>query len=186
MLFQTFPVLETNRLRLIELSYEHIDDLFLMRNDSSMHKFTDTKPDLTYEDTHTYINKMIKGVNQNKWIIWAIEHKVSKKIIGTISIWNIVDNCAELGYGIIPDYQGYGYMQEALLVVLKFGFDNLGLTSLDAYTEVTNLRSINLLEKCKFKTIKEVIDKGYITNRDYQMICYRIQNIAIEMEKIYA
>jgi len=176
MLFQPFPVLETNHLRFIELSYEHIDDLFLMRNDTSMHEFTDTLPDLTLDDTRLYIDKMINGVNQSKWIIWAIEHKVSKKIIGTISVWNIVDNCAELGYGIIPNHQGYGYMQEALLVVLKYSFNNLGLTSLDAYTEVTNLRSKNLLEKCKFEYMNEVMDKGYNNNRDYKMMCYRKEN----------
>lgn len=176
MLFQPFPVLETKHLNLIELSDEHTDDFFIMRNDIRMHEFTDTKPDVSIDDTHRYIDKMIHGVNQNKWLIWAIEHKNVKKIIGTISIWNINDNCAELGYGIHPDYQGYGYMQEALLEVVHFGLNNLGLKALDAYTEVSNLRSKSLLEKCKFEYMNEVIDKGYNNNRDYKMMGYRIQN----------
>jgi ribosomal-protein-alanine N-acetyltransferase len=32
---------------------------------------------------------MNKGVDYNKWIIWAVEHEVSKKVIGSICIWNI-------------------------------------------------------------------------------------------------
>jgi len=173
---QPFPTLETSHLRLIELSYEHLDDLFLMRHNIKMHEYTDTKPDETIEETRNYIQRMIMGVEENKWIIWAIEHKLAKKVIGTISIWNIIDNCAELGYGIIPDYQGYGYMKEALLVVVKFGLNNLGLLYLDAYTEVNNSRSIMLLRKNGFKYITNTIDKGYINNRDYHMMCYRIQS----------
>jgi len=39
-----------------------------------------------------------------------MEHKQSKKIIGSISIWNtnMEQNNGELGYGIIPDYQALG------------------------------------------------------------------------------
>ena len=46
---------------------------------------------------------MNDGVEHDKWIIWAIEHKNSKKVIGSICIWNIneVGDSGELGYGII-------------------------------------------------------------------------------------
>jgi len=173
--FQPFPILETTHLRLIELSYEHINDLYLMRNDNSMHEFTDTKPDDSIEETRIYIQKMIKGAVDNKWIIWAIEHKGTKKIIGTICIWNIMNNSAELGYGITPDYQAQGLMQETLIRIVEYGLTNLGFYYLDAYTEVSNIRSIKLLEKCGFKYYKKTIDIGHLHNRDYHMMCYRIQ-----------
>jgi len=185
MLIKPFPILETKQLNLIELTYEHIVDLFLMRSDIRMHEFTDTLPDLTHDDTRLYIDKMINGVNQSKWIIWAIEHKDTKKIIGTISIWNILNNSTELGYGIMPSYQGFGYMKEALGEVIEFGLTKLGLSYLDAYTEVSNLRSKSLLERLKFEYINEVIDTGYTNNRDYRMLCYRIYN-KIEKENVNA
>ncbi|MBU3143626.1 GNAT family N-acetyltransferase [Clostridium sp. CF012] len=52
---------------------------------------------------------MNEGIDNNKWIIWAIQQKNRKKVIGTICIWNIneAEGCGELGYGIIPDDQGY-------------------------------------------------------------------------------
>ena len=63
---------------------------------------------------------MNKGIDDNKWIIWAIEHNQSHKVLGTISIWNINEEqrSGELGYGIIPDYQGQGLMKESLLDVI--------------------------------------------------------------------
>ncbi|WP_225986140.1 GNAT family N-acetyltransferase [Psychrobacillus glaciei] len=52
-----------------------------------------------------------------KWVIWAIEHKQSKKVTGTINIWNLnkEEKSGELGYGIIPAYQGQGLMFKTLL-----------------------------------------------------------------------
>lgn len=75
----------------------------------------------------------------------AIEHKASRKVKGSISIWNI-DNekgAAELGYGIIPDFQNKGLMKEALLSVVDYGFNVMKLKSLNAYTEERKLAQIN-------------------------------------------
>ena len=41
----------------------------------------------------------------------------------------------ELGYGIMPDYQGQGLMKESLLSVIEYGFNIMNLEELLAYTE---------------------------------------------------
>lgn len=106
-----------------------------------------------------------------------MEHKQSNKVIGSISIWNInrEQESGELGYGIIPEYQGHGFMKEALLSVIEYGFNAIRLKSLDAYTEEHNVKSIKLLEKCNFNEINRVDDEGYLNNRVYHMIVYRLQ-----------
>lgn len=176
--FNPFPVIETRNLLLRRMMQEDKYDLFQMRKDSKMHTYTDSKPDENLEETEVYLDKMVKGVAESKWIIWAIEHKVSKKVIGTISIWNIdkEQGTAELGYGIIPDYQGKGLMKEALLIAVDYGFNAMKLKSLDAYTEENNISSNKLLDKCKFKIIDKVIDKGYCNDLNYNMVVYRLEN----------
>lgn len=176
--FMPFPVLETERLILRKINHNDVDDLFDMRNDPRMVEHTDSKPDQNINETRAYIDKMNTGVDDNKWIIWAIEHKQISKVIGTISIWNFNDECTsgEFGYGIIPEYQGQGFMKESLLRVTEFGFDKLNLIELYAYTEENNLASIKLLESCNFVEIDRVIDPGYFTKRDYHMIVYRLVN----------
>lgn len=119
--FQPFPILDTTHLKLIELTHQHIHDLFNVRSDARMHEYTDTLPDKTLMETQIYIEKMLKGIADTKWIIWAIEHKEIKMVIGTISIRNFQNNIAELGFGIMPGYQGKGLMKEALLAVLNYG-----------------------------------------------------------------
>lgn len=175
--FTPFPVIETKSLILRKLEHNDINDLFEMRKDPGMNEYTDTKPDNNIDETMAYFDKMNKGVDDNKWIIWAIQHKQSNKVIGSISIWNIniEQMSGELGYGIIPDYQGQGLMREALLSVVEYGFNIMNLKSLDAYTEENNLKSISLLEKCNFIEVNRVDDEGYFSNRVYHMVVYRLE-----------
>ena len=98
-LFHPFPIVETKNLCLRKMTPEDTADIFHMRRDPRMIEFTDSRLDESKEETKSYIEKMNKGVDEGKWIIWAIEHKASKKVIGSISIWNmdIEQESAELG-----------------------------------------------------------------------------------------
>jgi ribosomal-protein-alanine N-acetyltransferase len=176
--FNPFPVLHTKRLTLRAMQTSDAFDLFEMRHDEHMHEYTDTFPDPSIEDTLKYIDKMTVGVANNLWIIWAIELLESKKVIGSICIWNIeADNLsAELGCGIMPSYQGLGYMKEALVCVVEYGFHELGLKTLEAYTEKANIPSIKLLNSSGFIATKVVIDSGFLKNRDFEMIVYQKHN----------
>jgi ribosomal-protein-alanine N-acetyltransferase len=176
--FTPFPCIETKNMMLRRINYNDINDLFEMRKDPEMNKYIDTKLEENIQETKAYIDKMNKGVDCNKWIIWALEHKVSKKVIGSICIWNINTEQynRELGYGIIPNYQSNGLMKEALLNVIEYGFNFMNLKTLDAYTEKHNTKSINLLEKCNFIEVNRVDDDGYFNNRIYHMIVFRLDS----------
>lgn len=176
--FTPFPNLETKNLLLRRLNYRDVNNLYEMRRDAQMNEYIDVKPDENITETKEYIDKMNRGIDNNKWIIWAIELKQSEKIIGTISIWNIntEQTGAELGYGIMPDYQGKGFMKEALLRVVQYAFDIMSLKYLDAYTEENNLKSIRLLKRCDFKEVNKIKEEGYFNSRVYNMIVFRINN----------
>lgn len=159
------------------MNHNDAGDLFKMRNDPRMSEYTDTKPDENLEETIAYIDKMNKGIDDNKWIIWAIEHKESNKVIGSISIWNInkIEKNGELGYGIIPEFQGQGFMKESLLRVIEYGFDTMNLLELLAYTEENNQKSVKLLERCNFVEINRIQEEGYFSNKVYNMIVYSLE-----------
>lgn len=175
--FIPFPIIETKNLTLRKMNYEDINDLFEMRKDARMNEYIDVKEEVDTHETKAYIDKMNKGIDDNKWIIWGIEHKKLKKVIGTICIWNIdkSQECGELGYGIIPDFQGKGLMLEAMLSVIEYGFQVMKLKTLEAYTEENNVKSIKLLEKCNFHEINRISEDGYLTNKVYHMVVYKLE-----------
>lgn len=176
--FTSFPSIETKNLLLRRMDYNDVLDLFEMRKDMRMHEYTDTKADNNIDETKAYIDKMNKGADDNKWIIWVIEHKRLGRVIGSIFIWNLNNeqSSGELGYGIAPNYQGKGLMKEALLSVIEYGLKVMNLKALEAYTEENNIKSIKLLEKCNFTLANRVDDEGYFNNRVYHMLVYRLEN----------
>jgi len=175
-----FPQLETKRLILRKISPADAQDIFAMRADERMHLFTDTLPDETTHQTAAYIEKMNSGVEANRSIIWAMQHRQAQKVIGTISLWDFqIENAsAELGYGIIPEYQGQGLMKEALLQVCAYGLGTLGLRQLFAYTEENNQASIRLLETCNFRLVDRVVDEGVKQKRSFQMMVYVLESLS--------
>ncbi len=177
MLFDPFPTLETERLMLREMTLSDQDDLFAMRADPRMHAYTDTTPDERVEQTSAYIEHMRKGVAENRWILWAISHKETNRVIGSVGIWNIDEakHTAELSYGITPDYQSKGYMAEALTRALTFAFQTMRLAALEAYTEADNVPSRKLLERLHFAEVDRVDDTSADGKRVYHMIVYRLE-----------
>ena len=83
--------------------------------------------------------------------------KSTKKFIGTVCFWNIVkeEDKAELGYELIYEAQGKGYMQEAVNSVIDFGFRSMKLKTMEAVIKAGNDRSVKLAEKFGFTCTKQ-------------------------------
>ena len=177
MKMKSFPTLETENLILRAMMRSDQEDLFAMCSDTRMHTYTDSAPDQTLAQTEAYIEKMRAGVEEDRWIIWAMEAKLEKKVIGSVGIWNIdlQRNTAELSYGIAPAFQGKGLMKEALKPVLDYGFCTMSLSALEAYTEQDNIPSRRLLEALGFIEAERVDDVGEVGKRIYHMIGYRLE-----------
>ena len=57
------------------------------------------------------------------------------------------DRRAELGYGLARAYWGCGYATEAAGLLVRFGFERLGLMRIQAACAVENERSMRTLER---------------------------------------
>lgn len=175
--FTVFPGLETERLVLRKLTLHDANDMFEMRSNPDMIDFTDGKLDEYLDDTIKFIDIINNGIKKNKWVNWALVYKENNRLIGTINIWNLnhEENKAEIGYGIVPKYQGKGLMMEALKAVVNYGLNDMNLEILEVWTERRNLKSIKLVEKFGFRFIKEVSEKGfYKKNQTFNMRVYEI------------
>ena len=170
------PVIKTINLTLRRLEERDASDLFLMRSNPKTIEFADGKLDREISDTMEYIVKINAGIDQKKWITWGIEHRESGKIIGVISLWNLIkdDNSGEFGYGLNPGYQGKGYMREALREVIEYALDYFLLDTVYAYTSKDNIPSLKLLEKCGFLETGRVIEEGIHSDRVFEYKVYRI------------
>jgi len=158
--FTPFPTIATERLILRRATIEDKKEIFILKSDDEVLKYLDNLKHNSIDETENFIRKIDDGITNNEWINWAITLKNSTKVIGTICLWNISKehSAAELGYELLPPFQGKGIMQESLNAVIEYAFKNIKFNSLSAYTNKYNLKSINLLERNGF------IDKTYKNN----------------------
>ena len=169
--FTPFPVLETDRLILRALNLEDAKAIFGLRTNKEVNEFIDRKIPNNLSETRAFIDNIANLEENNKGVFWVIASKSTNELMGTIGLRNFEDeeNYAEIGYEINPDYQERGYMSEAFEPVLNYGFQNLELKTIEAFTHKNNIASIALLEKQNFVLDPERRDEGFENNRSYRL-----------------
>jgi len=123
------------------MSEQDDEEIFFLRSDKEILRFLDRDPAKTIVEAREWMR-----------IAWAISLKSDPKLIGTITFWNVQKGHyrAEIGYALHTQFQGRGIMQEAISAVLDYGFNILGLHSVEANVNPNNAASINLLERNGF------------------------------------
>ena len=151
--FTPFPILETERLILRQIEMTDDQDIFAHRSDNQVNTYLKDFRHASISDTQAFIDRIQKEVADNKTILWVMTEKGKNKFMGTVCFWNMVkeDDKAETGYTLDPNFQGKGYMQEALAKIIDFGFTKMKLRTVEAYTHKDNNPSIQLLLRNKFK-----------------------------------
>lgn len=150
--------LKGRNILLRNLSPEDSEDLleYYIRNEDHLRNYEPSrdKSFYTIEAQREILLESYKGLMSGKCVDLGIY--MDDKIIGKIKISNIVYGVFKngiIGYSMDKDYQGRGYMKEALRMALKYARDELELHRLEASVLVDNERSKNVLTSCGFKEV---------------------------------
>ncbi|MGD9487204.1 MAG: GNAT family N-acetyltransferase [Calditrichaceae bacterium] len=148
----SFPELSTDRLILRQVKGDDDNEIFRLRSDEKVNMFLDRPGAETIVDAQKFIHKINEGISKNEWLYWAITLKNSNKLIGTICLWNlsVKHSKAEIGFELLPEYQGLGIMREALAKIIEYGFENKSLHLIEGEVDPENKKSVKLLKKFGF------------------------------------
>ena len=150
--FSPFPSLNTNRLLLRQLQISDGAEIFALRSNPENAVYLDRPLAKDLEEALDFINQINTHISNNALIFWAIAPSKEKRVLGTICLWRIdpKNASAEIGYELHPDFQGQGYVQEAIPAVIQYGFKVMELEWINATVSPQNIKSIKLLEKFQF------------------------------------
>lgn len=154
--FKPFPVLETERLLLRELTTDDAESLFFFRTNPQVLQYIDREPMTHISEVSAFMQRIMNQQDANESIIWAIELKDQPgHLAGTITYWRLEKEHlrAEIGYQLHPDHWSKGLISEAMKAVIEFGFSIMNLHSIEANINPANSGSRRVLEKAGF--IKE-------------------------------
>ena len=160
-----YPIITTERLLLRRIVESDWKEILFLRSDKIINEFIKRSEDTKTKnkaDALVFIKMIHNAVEENISVSWGITLIDSAQIIGTICLWNFSkdEKTAEVGYDLSPKYQKRGIMSEALSGVLAFGFKELKLGKIEAFTHLENVSSKLLLERNGFVLISNRKDKG--------------------------
>ena len=94
---------------------------------------------------------------------WAVEEKESGNFVGCVGLWQSAEwPELELGYWLMPEYQGKGYAVEAAERCKTYAQNTLAADSLVSYIDQTNLPSISVAKKlgARYEKTIELLNHG--------------------------
>ena len=153
--FNPFPKLESSRLFLKRITASDAEEILFLRSDKTVNKYIERPEDRktkNVSDVIKFIKELDTYLETNKSVAWGIRLKNEPKLIGSICLWNFSNNnkIAEVGYDLHPKFHNKGIMSEALKMIIDYGFNELKLDKIEAFTHSKNESSKKLLEKNGF------------------------------------
>lgn len=174
--FHPFKNLETERLllrRVIESDYPEIMEL---RGNPETMKFIPRPLVTTKEEALNHFKMIDEKIESNEGINWAITIKGSPKLIGIIGHYRISaeNHRCEIGYMILPQHNGKGYVTEAVDVVLEYGFNDLQMHSIEAIIDPDNIASERVLQKNGFVKEAHIVENELYEGKFWDTVIYSI------------
>jgi RimJ/RimL family protein N-acetyltransferase len=149
-------ILETERLRLRELTLDDAAFIIELVNTPGWLKFIGDKNVKTEEQAKAYLgNGPIKSYREHGFGLYLVELKDSQTKIGMCGILkrDTLEH-PDIGYALLPEFMEKGYALEIAHATLKYASDRLKLPFIYAIVVPENVRSIKLLNKMGLIFIK--------------------------------
>lgn len=174
--FTPFPVLETNRLLLRQVTIEDVNEVLALRGNPDNMKFIPRPLVTTKEIALEHIQMISQKISDNTGINWAITLKGNPKLIGIIGHYRIQPENyrAEIGYMLLPEFQNQGITSEAINLILDYGFNQLNFHSVEAVIDPENFVSSKVLEKNGFSKEAHFIENEFWNGKFWDSVVYSL------------
>lgn len=155
--FESFPVLETPRLVLREITLADARHLLQIRGDYRVTRYNTVRMLRTLDDSLDLIDRTRLAYADRRRIDWGIHLKENPRagMIARIgyNYWLREEFRASVGYDVAFAYWRRGIATEAARAVSDFGFAQMELRQIDADAYRENIASQRVLEKVGFHRI---------------------------------
>lgn len=141
---------ETKRLILRQWKRSDFEPFAAMSNDPRVMEFFPKM--LTRQESDNLIGIFQNRIEKQGFGFWALELKTTGEFIGFTGLSKPIFKthftpCVEIGWRLAFEHWGKGYATEAALESLRYGFEELALAEIVAFTAVNNVRSRHVMEK---------------------------------------
>lgn len=170
-------IIETERLILREMLHQDAAALFDMDKNPTVHKYLWQKPFTTLEEIHVYIDLVRNQYLSNRIGRFSTVIKETNEVIGWTGIKFVNDhvengktNFYDFGYRLNEKSWNKGYATEASKAWLDYGFSQMGIKEMNAFTHAENASSNHVLQKVGFNFVENYLDEKGVSWKWWQIL----------------
>ncbi|MFI0426557.1 MAG: GNAT family N-acetyltransferase [Flavobacterium sp.] len=169
-------IIESERLIYRPFELSDAEALFNMDKNPNVHKYLWQKPTLHIEESIEIIEYLQKQYRENGIGRFATILKETGEFIGWTGIKFINDhvengntNFYDYGYRLNEKFWNQGFATEATKAWLAYGFNQMNIKLMNAYTHAENGASNHILSKSGFQFVEDYPDKDGVTWKWWQL-----------------
>ncbi|MBN2239783.1 MAG: GNAT family N-acetyltransferase [Dehalococcoidales bacterium] len=176
---KTFPVLETDRLVMKQLTLDYLEPVFRHYANSETNRFTDSPDAENTGDVEEIIQWGLWVFEIGKGFLWGLFDKQDDTFLGEVNMvfrqcGNTSLHRVEIGYDLVREYWGNGYITEAAGAAIAHIFSLGFINRIEAVIHPGNLRSQKVVERQGF-TRETVLREYAVFDGNYQdMVLYSL------------
>lgn len=150
------------------------DEYYAFLQDPESNRLTGTQTVFTHEDVSTWIKKI--SVIHDDRVDFMIFSKDSDHFLGEVVLNEIdsINRSANIRVGINLQHSSKGYGTEAMMLMLRYGFEKLKLHRIHLGVYAFNPRAIHVYEKIGFQREGILRDDLYLDGEYHDMIMMAI------------
>jgi [ribosomal protein S5]-alanine N-acetyltransferase len=174
--FSPFPILESERLRFRKLTDKDAPEVLVLRGNTKTMQYIPRPLIENIEGALAHIKMISDKIDENLDINWAVTEKENDKCIGIMGFYRTQPEHyrTEIGYMIIPEHWGKGYVTEAVKTLLNFAFNTLNFHSIEAVIDSRHATSESVLIKNGFVKEAHFKENFYYNNEFTDTVIYSL------------
>ena len=140
-------------------------------SDPQTQRWTTVPVPYTAEDARGFVEDMAPaGWASGTVLTFAVCDSTSGEVLAAVALRTALHGAWDVGYWAVPAARGRGVVSEALGVLCRWGFAELGIERIEWYAEVGNWASRRAAEKAGF-TVEGVLRAG-LPGREGRRDCW--------------
>ena len=164
----------TERLILRRYRPEDAEDLYCyLGTDPAMYRYSGWNPYATIEMSKETVQRFIDSYDDEHTYSWIMD--IDDVIVGAIGAYDYKDDHIEVGFSVVPGWQGRGLATEALKKVLEYLTENESIPCVTAWCAAENIGSKRVLEKAGMKLVCTEKNSLVVEDRVYDKLTYHFE-----------
>lgn len=140
--------IKTERLSLVPLGMAHLESAYAYSSDHENTRYMVFLPVDSIEETRKFIEDSQAELQKDVPGYYEFAVLLDGRHIGGVNLYfDTAPDIGELGWLLLPEYQGRGYATEAAQALMDWGQAALGVTHFIAHCDAANLASQAVMRK---------------------------------------